>query len=62
MCDERGEVMVASACAHCKGTGEMVVFADDDSEQLIACPICEYGLIYVAQMCKVCHATGVVYT
>ncbi|MBV9691929.1 MAG: hypothetical protein JO202_19720 [Ktedonobacteraceae bacterium] len=54
--------MVTSPCANCKGAGEIVVFDDDDCEQLIACPVCEYGLIYVAQVCKACHATGVVYS
>ncbi|MBV8695214.1 MAG: hypothetical protein JO183_06985 [Ktedonobacteraceae bacterium] len=54
--------MIASPCANCKGTGEIVVFDEDDSEQLIACPLCEYGFLYVAQPCNVCHATGVVYT
>lgn len=59
-CGGAGTLNLTVTCRECQGTGEIIAYDDDGNENLVACVLCEGGIIYTEVKCEACHGTGVV--
>lgn len=58
-CGGTGTLNLTLTCRKCQGTGEIIAYDDDGNENLVACTLCEDGIIYTEVTCDVCKGTGV---
>ncbi len=59
-CGGAGTLTILVPCRTCHGTGEIIIYEDDGTENLAACILCEDGIIYTEVICDTCKGTGVV--
>ncbi|HLI08321.1 MAG TPA: zinc finger domain-containing protein [Ktedonobacteraceae bacterium] len=57
-CDGTGVLTISSTCRKCSGTGEVIIYENDGSESIETCPNCDFGLVFIEQICPSCNGTG----
>lgn len=58
VCGGTGTLYLPATCRTCQGTGEIITYDDDGTENLEVCTLCEDGMIYTEVVCDMCRGTG----